>query len=56
MEGQIQSLQQCIDTAEATEQQHLVHRLAELQEQYADRGGFEYHSWIRGVPSALAFN
>ncbi|MEA5073115.1 MAG: ABC-F family ATP-binding cassette domain-containing protein [Eubacterium aggregans] len=55
MEGQIQSLQQRIDTAEATEQQRLVHQLAELQEQYADRGGFEYHSRIRGVTIGLGF-
>jgi ATP-binding cassette subfamily F protein 3 len=55
MENQMQVLQDRIDRASADEQPALAQELSKIQETYAEKGGYEYPSRIRGVTIGLGF-
>ena len=56
MENEMQTLQDKIETATEEELNSLVHKQATLHDQYAEKGGFEYNSRIRGVTIGLGFS
>lgn len=55
MENQMQILQNRIDGTSPDEQAALAQKLSEIQETYAQKGGYEYPSRIRGVTIGLGF-
>lgn len=56
MEDQMAHLQDKIDLQNGDEQLASVEKLTEIQERYADMGGYEYPSRIRGVINGLGFS